>query len=116
MLTPTSHILNYLGLRPTGDLGPLTGYTSKRGKLVWFLKAPPTCPPSVWQTSQRNKFRLAALAWNALSDAERQQWHLAEQRGPLNITGYNLYIYWTLTGDDHAVRAIERLTDTNLIL
>lgn len=115
MLTPTTHILSYLGLRPTGDLGPLTAYTSKRGKHVWFLKAPPTCPPTVWQTRQRNKFRLAARAWRALSDAERNEWHRAETRGKLNITAYNLYVYWTLTRDDRAICTIARQTDTNLI-
>lgn len=115
MLTPTSNILSLLGWNPTGDLGPLTGYTSKRGKIVWFLKAPPTCPPSDWQIRQRNKFRLVAMAWQAMTDADRQQWHLAEIRGRLTITGYNLYVYWSLSHDDEAIRTIQRQTGTTLI-
>jgi hypothetical protein len=56
------------------------------------------------------------MAWNALTDAERDQWHLAEVRSPLNITGYNLYVYWSLSGDDAAIRTIERQTGTTLLL
>ena len=115
MLTPTDNILCLLGWNPTGDLGPLTGYTTKRGKVVWFLKAPPTCPPTDWQVHQRNKFRLVAAAWKGLSAAAREQWHLAEVRGRLNITGYNLFAYWSLSKDDAAIHTIERQTATTLI-
>ena len=45
VMTPEDIMLSFLGFGATGDLGPLTVYTNKRGKLVWFLKAPPTCPP-----------------------------------------------------------------------
>lgn len=115
MLEPTSKILCILGFRPTGDLGPLTAYTSKRGKVVWFLKAPPTTPPSDWQLHCRNAFRLIAHVWNALTEDVRQQWSLAERRGFLNITGYNLFVYWNMTRDDAAIRTIQRQTKTNLI-
>lgn len=115
MLTPTSNILCILGWRPTGDLDGLTAYTSKRGKVVWFLKAPPTCPPTMWQISQRNKFRCIAAAWKALTAEAREQWHLAEVRGYLNITGYNLFTWWCIHRDDAIIRTIERQTGTNLI-
>lgn len=115
VMTPQDRLLSWLGFNPTGDLGPLTGYTNKRGKLVWFIKAPPTCPARPWQISQRNTFRLIAMTWKALSDADRQQWHLAETRGHLNITGYNLFTWWSITGDDATIRTIEHQTGTNLI-
>lgn len=115
MLEPTSKILSILGFRPTGDLGPLTAYTSKRGKVVWFLKAPPTTPPSEWQIHCRNTFRLIAYAWSHLRPEDRQQWSLAEHRGHLSITGYNLFVYWNITNDHAAIRAIQRQTETNLI-
>lgn len=115
MLTPTSKIISLLGWGPTGDLGPLTIYTSKRRKIVAFLKAPPTCPPSAWQSHQRNAFRLVARAWNGLTDAQRDQWRLAEVRAPLNITAYNLFTYWCLTHDHAMIRTIQRQTDTNLV-
>lgn len=115
MLTPETRLLNYLGFRPTGDLGPLTGYTSKQAQLVWFLKAPPTCPPSPQQISLRNRFRMVAMAWKAMPAAAREQWRSAERRGGLNITGYNLFTWWSTVGDDATIRTIERQTDTNLI-
>lgn len=115
MLTPSSNVLSILGWRPTGDLGGLTAYTSKRGKVVWFLKAPPTCPPTDWQIHQRNVFRLIAMAWQGLSDAAREQWHLAEVRGRLNITGYNLFTWWSITHDNATIRTIEHQTNTSLI-
>ena len=115
VMTPEDIMLSFLGFGATGDLGPLTGYTNKRGKLVWFLKAPPTCPPRPWQISQRNTFRLIAMAWNGLSSAARKQWHLAEVRGHLNITGYNLFTWWSITGDDAIIHTIEHQTGTNLI-
>lgn len=115
MLTPTSNIISLLGWRPTGDLGPLTIYTSRRHKIVAFLKAPPTCPPTEWQSHQRAAFRLIARAWNGLTDEQREQWHLAEVRLPLNITGYNLFVWWNLSHDDETIRTIQRQTGTNLI-
>jgi len=58
-----------MGMNPTGDLGPFTIYTSRRAGTVWFNKAPPTSPPTVWQIQQRNAFRLAAEAWRAFPPA-----------------------------------------------
>lgn len=115
VMTPQDELLSFLGFGATGDLGPLTGYTNKRGKLVWFIKAPPTCPATDWQISQRNTFRLIAMAWKALSDPARQQWHLAETRGHLNITGYNLFTWWSITEDDGPILTIQHQTGTNLI-
>ena len=115
MLEPTSKILCLLGLRPTGDLGPLTAYTSMRGRVVWFLKAPPTTPPTPWQVRQRNAFRLAARAWTLLTPTARKQWLLAAERGRLMLTGYNLWIFWCLKRDAAIIRTIQRHTDTTLI-
>ena len=115
MLTTTNRILQLIGIRPTGDLGPLTAYTSRRGKVVWFLKSPPHGPPSVHQARQRNTFRLVGEAWSQMTDAEREQWSLAERRAYLDITGYNLYVWYNTVGDDEIIRTIERKTNTNLI-
>lgn len=115
LLAPDWPILNLLGLRPTGDLGPLTGYTSKRGKPVWFLKAPPKEPPTDVQRHCRNRFRLAAFAWTQLDDQARADWTSAQDLAHLNITGYNLFIYWQLTKDAAAIRTIEHQTGLHLI-
>lgn len=115
MLSAKSTLLNILGLNPTGDLGPLTGYTSKRGKAVWFLKAPPTTPATPYQNHQRNIFRLVAMAWRALPADVRQAWLDAAPRAHLRITGYNLFTYWQITRDRPTLRTIEHLAQLELI-
>lgn len=115
LITTETRFLNLMGFRPTGDFGPLTGYTTKRGKAVWFLKSPPTTPASPWQLRQRNAFRLAAIAWQTLTAAQRQAWLAAQDAGRLNITGYNLWVYYQLTKDVAAIRTIERQTGLQLL-
>ena len=88
MLTAASPLLNVIGLAPAGDLGPLTGYTNKRGRPVWYLKAPPKSPPTDWQWAMRDFFRLAAEAWTRLDVTERTDWLAAGQAARLKITGY----------------------------
>jgi len=115
MLNPEYRPLSLLGLRPTGDLGPLTAYTSKRGKKVWFLKAPPLKPASPRQIAQRTKIKLVARLWQSLTQEQRDNWRQAERRGSLRITGYNLFAWYQLGGDPNVIHTIERQTDTNLI-
>lgn len=111
----TEDLLRFLGYNHMGDLGPWTFYTSKRKGIVWFAKAPPLEPPSILQTHQRNKFRLAGYAWRSLDEEFRQRWLLAARRANLAISGYNLFIYWLLTNDDAAVHTVERQSQLNLI-
>ncbi len=108
-------VLKLAGLRPTGDFGPLTGYTSKRGKAVWYLKAPPKTPATGWQRLQRWKFRLVAMAWSALAPAERANWLNAASQARLNITGYNLFLWYQLLGDRATIATIERQTGIRLL-
>ena len=115
LIAPKSKALNLLGLRPTGDLGPLTGYTSKRGKPVWFLKAPPTSPPTGWQIHQRNLFRAIAVHWNHLSPEQRAAWLAAAEAARLKITGYNLFVWYHLTNDRAAIATIEHQTGIQLL-
>lgn len=115
LIAPQDKTLNVIGLRPTGDLGPLTGYTSKRGKGVWFIKAPPTKPPTDTQRHQRNAFRLAAMAWNELDTSAKAAWNSAQHLAHLNITGYNLFIYWQLTKDRATIQTVEHQAALELI-
>ena len=115
MFSPKAKLLTILGLQPTGDLGPLTGYTSKRGKPVWFLKAPPTKPPTGWQVHQRNKFRLAAVQWAMLLEQERQAWLDAARLAHLTITGYNLFVYYHCTHDRATIATIEHQSGVQLL-
>jgi len=115
LIAPKSKGLNLLGLRPTGDFGPLTGYTSKRGKPVWFLKAPPTSPPTGWQTHQRNVFRQIARTWKAMPEADRQAWLSAAKAAALNITGYNLFVWYQITKNRTAIATVERQSGITLL-
>lgn len=108
-------ILKFLGFNTQGDLGPWTFYTSKRNGLVWFTKAPPLEPPSLLQTHQRNKFRLAGYIWRALTPEARETWLRAARQANLRISGYNLFVYWITTQDDDAIKTVQRQTDIDLI-
>ncbi len=115
LLAPNDKTLNLLGFSPTGDIGPLTGYTSKRRRPVFFLKAPPTTPATPWQTHQRNVFRLVARNWQALTPAKRADWATAARTAHLNITGYNFFLWYHTVGDLETVRTIENQTGINLL-
>ncbi len=105
----------FLGWNTQGDLGPYTLYTDRRQSLVIFLKAPPRTPPSWRQKAQRNRFRQAASLWNALSPDRRKAWQLATDRAHLALTGYDLFIYFTLKNDRPAIQTIERQTHVKLL-
>lgn len=110
-----NEIFRYLGWNTQGDLGPFTFYTKKNGALVWFVKAPPTKPPSYLQQHQRIKFRLVAQLWQRLSAAQQADWEYCTQVLRLNLTGYNLFIWYYTNGDRQTLATIERLADRQLI-
>jgi len=107
-------VLQLLGRNATGDLGPLTSYTSRRHGTVWFKKAPPLEPPSPFQTRHRDRFRLAAQAWRNLNEESRQRWHNAARRARLYLNGYNLWIWYQITRDRAALSTIERQSGLTL--
>jgi len=115
LIAPKAKMLNLLGFRPSGDLGPLTGYTSKRGKPVWYLKAPPKEPPTGYQIHYRNVFRLVAMAWKGLPTWQRTNWLAAARRASLRITGYNLFLWYYHTRDTAVIRTIEHQTGISLL-
>jgi hypothetical protein len=114
MLAAIDKTYKFLGLKIQGDLGPFTCYTSKRNRIVWFLKAPPKTPLTEEQLNQLAMFREAAWAWRSFTDEQRQVWTLAARKASLRISGYNLLTYLVATGDDAAVRTIERQTGISL--
>jgi len=104
----------YLGLKIQGDLGPFTCYTSKHGKVVWYLKAPPKEPPTWEQTIERNIFWYVGRAWASLTQPQREQWETVAKRASLRITGYNLFSYFAITDDEPVMQTIERQTKMTL--
>lgn len=109
-------LFRFLGWNTQGDLGPWTFYTSKRQALVFYLRAPPTKPPTPLQTIRRNRWGQAAQAWTQLSAEARANWERATHAAHLRITGLNLWMYWKLTADESAIRTVERESGIPLLL
>ena len=103
-----------MGFVLSGDLGPHTFYTNKNRKLVWFIKAPPLEPPTMWQIRNRNRFRTIAFLWKQLAPADREKWNLAATRAHLRITGYNLFMHHHCTRDESYIITIEHLSEISL--
>lgn len=108
-------LIPYLGFRPTGDLGPLTIYTARNGKTVYFLKAPPLVPATLFQKRQRQRFKNCARLWWMLTQGERDAWLTAAKTANLYCTGYNLFLYWQTKHDIGTIRTIERITGQTLL-
>jgi hypothetical protein len=115
MLTDKAHLLKLLGLRPTGDLGPYTIYTSKRRATVAFPRSPPMKPPSPKQTLQRHRWKASAAAWANLPQPIRDDWEHAAKRAHITITGHNLFMWFTLAGDRATIQTIEHQSSIHLI-
>lgn len=110
---PLAHVL---GLNIQGDLGPLTWYTSGRGKFVWYPRAPPLEPPSPIQTQLRAEFTSAATKWQATTAANRSNWELATKNARLRINGYNLWVWFCRTRNVEQLASIERAAGLTLTL
>ncbi len=104
-----------MGFYPSGDLGTLTIYTSKRHDLVYFEKTWPDKPPSALQRVIRTRMRAAAWLWTQLPEPERLDWLRAARLAGLRITGYNLFISYLFTQDEEMIRTIERQTGIALL-
>lgn len=104
-----------LGLNVMGDLGGLTSYTNRNRKLIIFPRAPPLNPPTIEQIWQRQRMVAAARQWKELTIEQRRNWLLAARRASLKITGYNLFVYWSMTNDAATVRTIERQSGFKLL-
>jgi len=103
------------GMNTQGDFAGYTFYTDRFKNLVFFDKAPPLNPGTPLQMVYRNKFRLAALSWNALSMEVRRDWELASQRAHLLCTGYNLWTWWRIKNDRDTIQTVERQTGLRLL-
>lgn len=87
-----------LGFQIAGDLGGLTFYINKRGKLVAFPRVKPCKPPSELQLIQRHRFALAQHSWSELTTSQKEAYELATNRLSICMTGANLWIHFCLSG------------------
>lgn len=108
-------LLQFLGFRATGDLGPFTFYTTKKGNTVFFPKAPPTTPPSYQQIQQRSKFRTISQFWQHHSAQKKAAWELATIKLRLRLTGFDLFTWYHTVGDRQTIATIERLANLTLL-
>jgi len=104
------HMIPYLGMTVTGDLGGITIYTTRKNHIVYFPKSPPEKPPSKTQLVIRNRWRMAAAQWKTLSATDRATWERIVQKAGMRITGYNFYISLFVHPDPSSKITIERQT------
>lgn len=109
-------LFTVLGLVIWGDFADLTMYKATAGHLVVFRKTWPDKPASDKQLSWRAEWSAAAAAWNQLPSPAQHQWELASRRASLCATGYNLFLFFTLSPDALALATLERQTKTQLQL
>lgn len=92
-------LFTYMGFRLSGDLGKYTMYTYCRRRPVFFLKSPPLTPATAAQIRQRNRFRIVGYYWRSLGPVRQALWQQLAFRARLNITGYNLFLYFAIKQD-----------------
>ena len=108
-------LVNIMGLRVTGDIGPITTYTSRRRKIVVFDKAPPLMPPTARQLIMRGRWRAAAQAWGAMLQVDRDQWIKVAAAASLSIPGYQFWIFaQTKPNSRGIVQTVENQTGQTL--
>jgi hypothetical protein len=96
-----------IGIRPTGDVGPFTLYTNRKGKLICFLKTRPAKPLTARQRANMRKFEAIASVWRSMEPAQRADWSLAAKRAGLTITAYNLFIYSQMQPDSSTLLTVQ---------
>lgn len=92
----------------SGDLGPLTMYTNKRRRHVFFTKLRPDRPPSQRQLSKRNRFRRIGEAWQRQSQESRDRWDSISRCCRLRCSGYGLFLWWHTRHDRGAMQTLIR--------
>ena len=103
-----------VGLMISGDLGPLTIYTTQKGKIVAFPKSPPHKPGSPGQLTQRKRFRDAQNSFMALMPSEQAAYDLVTRKLSICMTGANLWIHFCLRHDDGVFATVQQQTGLTL--
>lgn len=104
-----------IGWNIQGDLGPITTYTSRRGRLVLFPRSPPLAPPSPGQAAMRDVWRAAAQLWRLMAPNQRNAWMQLAQRAKLRMHGYALWVYYVRTADRATIETLQRTTGITVL-
>jgi hypothetical protein len=95
MAAQTSTALHQLlGLVIWGDIGPLTMYRSRQGRLVIFKKTWPDKPATPPQLACRDSMSLCGRAWRNMPAHQRFLWHCVSSKCQMLGHGYNLWVHW----------------------
>lgn len=108
-------LFQYLGFLTNGDLGPYTFFTSHRKRLVVFPKTWPKDPPTYHQTLYRQRWRHAALRWQRLPQSTRDLWRTMSLRANLNVTHYNVFLFYILGNHTQHIVTLQNLTGVDVI-
>lgn len=108
-------IYHLMGFGPTGDLGEFTFYTKANGTIVWFLKAPPKTPPTYYQLTNIELWKVAAYHWRNMAPDLKAAWQQVQRLANLGITSYNLWIWFFCTNNRAAIHTIEHQTGLTLL-
>jgi len=92
-------LLTMLGFAVGGDLGDLTMYTRKNGRLVWFPRTVPKKPASVAQCYARARMTFHAMVWRATLPWKKALWKQATDKLSLAMHGYDLWQHYAWKAD-----------------
>lgn len=106
----TDRFMSLLGFVASGDLGPLTCYRSKTGRIVQFAKTWPKHTPTLAQLTGRARMSFGAEQWRHFTPYQKLAWKTAARTANLCMTGYGLWIGWWFRPDYARYYAIERQT------
>ena len=101
--TTMEHVVKWLGVDLSGDLGDWTIYRTRRGKIVFFPRSPPKEPASPKQIAQRLRFSTSMANWVATSATVKSQWEQVTLRLSVCATGHNLYLSCAMNPDRRQV-------------
>ena len=108
-------LLNLIGFVAWGDLGELTMYRSRRGKLVAFKKTYPDKPVSPEAEAIKTSFKIASLLYRLHGSAARQAWIHTPIRLSLCLAGGALFNMAIRSPDYLTLRTLGRHARTDLI-
>jgi len=108
-------MFTFLGLEISGDLGDVTMWRTRRGKIVCYPRTVPGKVPSIAQQNHRQHFRESVARWMLLTNCEKQHYEDASRKCSLPMTGHDLWIRWTFAGTIAEAQTIERLAGVKLV-
>lgn len=95
-----------IGLVVVGDLAGQTIYTDRHGRKIYYPQSTPTKPASQMQIKQRARFQDAVANWKTTDPTTRIRYEDASLAASLSMTGLNLWVSISLTGDTEVLATI----------